>query len=118
MLRCASFFENLGNREPSARWTFFDPATENGKMGKWGQLPIFHWKKSGAVPIFHFPLGSLEKSPMRASGIRFPNCAKVFLRHCGGRSEMVSPYQCAPQGKHLARLACGLFTKPSHFHDR
>jgi hypothetical protein len=30
----------------------------------------------------------------------------------GGRNEMVSPYQCAPQGKHIARLACGLSTKP------
>jgi len=73
-----------------------------------------------------------EKSPDAA--------LRVILRHCGvrkstphssvlrvrmpttaekaggGRNERVSPYQCAPQGKHLARLACGLFTKPSHLH--
>jgi hypothetical protein len=32
----------------------------------------------------------------------------------GGRNEMVSPYQCAPQGKHLARLVCGLFYEAVH----
>jgi hypothetical protein len=35
----------------------------------------------------------------------------------GGRNERMSPYQCAPQGKHFARLACGLFTKPFHLND-
>jgi hypothetical protein len=49
------FLETLGNCDPSARWTFFDPA------------PL----RSAATA------GGAEKSPMRAFGIRFPNGAKV-----------------------------------------
>jgi len=47
--------ETLGNRDPTARWTFFDPAP----------------------PRFAAGAGYPEKSPMRASGIRFPSYSKV-----------------------------------------
>jgi hypothetical protein len=35
---------------------------------------------------------------------------RFILRHCGVRHS-------TPHSSGFARLACGLFTKPSHFHD-
>jgi hypothetical protein len=43
--------------------------------------------------------------------VKNPDAALRFiLRHCGVRNS-------TPHSSGFARLACGLFTKPSHFHD-
>jgi hypothetical protein len=50
--------------------------------------------------------------PMTSDGfVKKPDAALLFiLRHCGVRKS-------TPHSAGFARLACGLFTKPSHFHD-
>jgi hypothetical protein len=43
--------------------------------------------------------------------VKSPDAALRFiLRHCGVR-------QSTPHSSGFTRLACGLFTKPPHFHD-
>ncbi|MEK6535795.1 MAG: hypothetical protein AABZ40_09135 [Thermodesulfobacteriota bacterium] len=43
--------------------------------------------------------------------VKSPDAALRFIpRHCGVRNS-------TPHSSGFARLACGLFTKPSHFHD-
>jgi hypothetical protein len=62
----------FGNRDPSARWTFFDPAP----------------------PRFAAGAGYPEKSPMRASGIRFPSCAMVSIHESCERDRPVPDESC------------------------
>jgi hypothetical protein len=61
-------FAQLENRDPSARWTFFDPApprfAAKTKLALRAQTVVFAGAEAAGA-------GCPEKSPMRAYGIRF-----------------------------------------------
>ena len=69
-------FESFENRDPSARWTFFDPAPP--RFAAKTKLAL---KRSNSRLCGRYAAraGHPEKSPMRASGIRFPSCARVLI---------------------------------------
>jgi hypothetical protein len=71
--------ETFENRDPSARWTFSDPApprfAAKTKLALRAQTAVFAGAEAAGA-------GRPEKSPMRASGMRFSSCAKVSDCSC------------------------------------